>query len=623
MENKVTLFHSSLEGGKTTVNLEQIAVILKDCIDGCERNVFFNTDGNGKLSGPAVFMFAVRKAKDILLEGCEYQGMELQIETGGKKLPKLPSMNELKRLVEMPDCIIYINGSPYKPSTEVFGFQQVYDDCVKCIDALKYLGIKQDAMSIFATPEEISLEVHQDILGLMSGENLPEMYYRLLCHVCGIREVNGLPTKTDIKTVVLQTCDKNFKILLPGSNHPTLHRTKVGVGPSHFAYGIAAFSDYCGKKRTQQECQQEALNWLKFLEKTFEPAEGIKEKIQAMSLIPMPGAANGAVRVSSSGNANIGSNFQSLKTELDSVAASFASPAKSFKTFSFGLDKSLGGGWKAGGVHVILGENESGKAAFIMQQALISEKDMPVLCISYEHSLREFVTRAASTLGNINMSDMLSVLTVAGGPGDFARKSFSGAVEKFHAQISQNMYFLGTDSEIEKFEPETVQQLAAMMPGEGHKMVLIDSLQMCDFGDDLMATMAKLRNVASQNNLTILLSVHIDTKPIKRPHIIEEEDFTYLKLFQRFASSIIVLQTEKTNLRRFVTIVKGQVDQTLLTNLEQKASQAAGNKRYKSDAFTFIRVIHSVNGRRELIIYLYQPDIVKFFELGSLSMGRQ
>ena len=83
------------------------------------------------------------------------------------------------------------------------------------------------------------------------------------------------------------------------------------------------------------------------------------------------------------------------------------------------------------------------------------------------------------------------------------------------------------------------------------------------------------------------------------------------------------MQTEKTNLRRFVTIVKGQVDQTLLTNLEQKASQAAGNKRYKSDAFTFVRVIHSVNGRRELIIYLYQPDIVKFFELGSLSMGRQ
>ena len=257
MDNKVTLYHHDFDGGKTTVNVDEVAVNLKNCIDGCERSVFFNTDGNGKLAGPAVFLFAVRKAKDLLLEGCEYQGMEIQLETGGKKLPKLPARPELIRLVEQPDTIIYVNGSPYKPLTEVYGFQQVYDDCFKCMDTLKQLGIKQDAMSIYATPEEISVEVHQDALGLMSGENLAESYYRLLCHVAGIRESNSLPVKTEIKTIILQTADKDFKILLPGSNHPTLHRTKVGVGSSHFAYGIAIYlpsaSDWAAQIKNEMD----------------------------------------------------------------------------------------------------------------------------------------------------------------------------------------------------------------------------------------------------------------------------------------------------------------------------------------------------------------------------------
>lgn len=622
MSNSVTLFQQELEGGKTVVNVNEVAVCLKNNIEGCERSVFFNGESE-KFGGPAVLHFSVKRAKDLLLEGCEYQGYEFAVETGGKKLPKLPNVAELKRIIEQPDTLIYVNDSPYKPFTEVFGFQQVYDDCFKCIDAIKKLGVPQEAMAIYATPEEISVEIHQDALGIASGAGLPEQYYRLLCHVADVKESNGLPVKTDIKTVVLQACDKNFRLLLPGSNHPTLHRTKVGVGPSHFAYGIAAFSDYCGKKRTLQECLQEALNWIKFLEKSPKLIEGLKDKIAAMPLLPMPGAMGASkAKKSGAGAAAFGGRFQSLKTELDGVGAVICALPKTHKTFSPVFDKSLGGGWAEGGLHVIVGPQESGKSALLLAQALICEKTMPVLCISYENSLREFVTRAAASVANINVSDMLSVITVAGGPGDFAKKSFASAVDKFHAQISQNIYFCGTDNELDSFDPASVWQLASMMPGDGHKMVLIDSLKMSDFGENFDEHMKALKNAALQSNLTIIMSVHTEAQPLKRPHYIEESDLTVLSKFQRYAASIVSINTEKLNLRRFVAMIKGQIDAALVGTLEQKALQLAGGKRYKNDSFTYLRVLHTRFGRRELILSLYQPDVLKFYELASLTLNR-
>ena len=84
MSNSVTLFQQELEGGKTVVNVNEVAVCLKNNIEGCERSVFFNGESE-KFGGPAVLHFSVKRAKDLLLEGCEYQGYEFAVETGGKR----------------------------------------------------------------------------------------------------------------------------------------------------------------------------------------------------------------------------------------------------------------------------------------------------------------------------------------------------------------------------------------------------------------------------------------------------------------------------------------------------------------------------------------------------------
>ncbi|EKD82396.1 MAG: hypothetical protein ACD_39C01325G0001, partial [uncultured bacterium] len=189
------------------------------------------------------------------------------------------------------DCLILINGHQYKPATEVFNFQQVYDDSVKCIEALKRLGIPQETMAIYATPEEISLEIHAGVLGLEGSPDLDQSYYRLLGAVADIKDAGGRALKSSIRTVVANSCQKDYKVLLPGSNHPALHRPRVSVGASHFAYGIAAFSDFCSKKRTPQESLQETLNWVKFVQTPLPPVSGLADKIRQLPLPPWPGTS--------------------------------------------------------------------------------------------------------------------------------------------------------------------------------------------------------------------------------------------------------------------------------------------------------------------------------------------
>jgi len=80
--------------------------------------------------------------------------------------------------------------------------------------------------------------------------------------------------------------------------------------------------------------------------------------------------------------------------------------------------------------------------------------------------------------------------------------------------------------------------------------------------------------------------------------------------------------SEKVNLRRFVALLKGQIDAQLVGSLEQRALQLAGGKRLKTDTYSLVRLLHSRNGRRDLLLYLYQPDFVRFFELASTVMSR-
>jgi hypothetical protein len=620
MTDTVRLYQSELEDGQTKLDVSEVAVCLKTNLDGCMRDVYFNGEEADKLTGPALLVFSIKRAKDILLENCDYENTELSLEVAGKRLPKLPARAELEKLLEQSDTLVMVNDSPYKPATEVYGFQQVYDDCFNVVEALKKLGVTQDNMAIFATPEEISVEIHHKALGIEPGEGVPENYYKLACHLANIKEHNGVPVKTDIKTLDLNAYLPDYKTLMPGSNHPTLHRTKVGVGASHFAYGIAAFSDYCGKKRTLQESLQEALNWIKFVEKEPEAIKGLKERIEQMPLYPLPGqgAKGGATSKGGAMAATSAGSFQPLKMGLEELAQAMAEPVQAHKSLSAGLDKALGGGWAKGEVHLVVGPPDSGKASFLLQQALTAEKDPPVLYLSYENSLKELVTRAAVLKANLNLTDLLTAM----GMDPSSRKTLGQAVTNLAGHLSEAFYMLGVDSGVGAFSPESIGQLAKMIPGDEAKLVFIESLRLEDLGERPEETLLELKNLAAHGNFTVLMSLHSVPQEMKRPHYLDEGDGQLLLGLQRACTSLLHLTVEKVNLRKFVAMVKGQIDPALLGTLEQRALQLAGGKRYKTDTFAYARLLHSRYGKRELFLYLYQPDRVRFHEIASIPITK-
>ena len=90
-----------------------------------------------------------------------------------------------------------------------------------------------------------------------------------------------------------------------------------------------------------------------------------------------------------------------------------------------------------------------------------------------------------------------------------------------------------------------------------------------------------MREIATAGRLTIIIAVHSQVICDQRPHFIEDKDIELLDRYQRHTDSIIVMHSEKVNLRRFVAMIKGQIDAQLVGSLEQKALQLAGNKRLK------------------------------------------
>ena len=628
------LFIQSAEEQTENCELARIPEIIKEHDESCFRSSFFSEEGKNDCFGPLTLTFAVRTAKDLLLEGCEYQGLEIKLETAGKLLPAIPAHAELQKLLEASDTIVHVNGHIYKPNTEVFGFQQVYDDSVKCIDGLKKLGFNNESMAIYATPDDITVEVSPSAVGLEGNNELSSRYYKLLCHLADVKDVGGKPQKTDVKTILLNSVLPEGKTLLPGSPHPTMRRVKVGVGASHFAYGIAAFSDTCGKKRSKDECIQEALNWLKFIDKELPAVKGIRELLDTLPNVALPGKSNkgqmvqtAASPVAAASNVSAPTStktfigvFQSLKAELEDAKNDFKDIPQGITAFSTGLDKILGHGWSIGGLHLIVGGREQGKASFLLQQAILSENKIPVLYISYEQNLRNFVMNSACLIGGINKSEMIAGLV--GPNANQVKAALAATVDKLQAKLSQNLYFSGNEAGRVKFEADDILQLADMLPEAPSKMIVIESVSEDDLGESAFEQLQKLKAAAAANNYSILMSIHSKNSLVKRPNVIEESDLAYLDRYQRFSDTIICLETEKTNLRKFVALVKGQVDAALVANLEQKALQLCGGKRLKTDSYCFSRIIHNRNGKRDMILFLYQPDMGRFFELATVPLSR-
>jgi hypothetical protein len=624
----VLLENSAFEEGARAVEVTKVPEMLKKFPEGLLRSTYlletdqveaFASGRKEKLYGPFCLNFSVRRARDLLSEGCNYQGISIEIENNGRKLPQLPAASELERILTSETCLIYVNGSPFKPSTEVFTFQQVYDDSVRCIDVLKKMGIPQETIAIYATPEDISIEVHPGVLGLEGRENLDALYYRVLCQLAEIREIDGKVTKTEIKTIVLDSCRPESRILVPGSTHQTLHRTKVSVGPSHFAYGVAAFSDFCAKKRSVQECIQESLNWLKFLQTQLPPIAGFADKIQALPDLPIPGlGSNSGAKLSKASSGR----FQPLAQELVGAGECYQELMPAFATPFATLDKSLGGGWLKGGLHLLVGPRGGGKGALLIQQALKAQKDSSVLFVSFEQDVREFSIRSAFSGGNTSLIDLCGQLANPDGTGLEARKLLAAGVEKFRGSLSENLFFSGIGNSHSTFDVDEILELTRMLPDSGPRLVILESLDEQLLEENFAEKLQALRRLAISERATFLLSIHEEFECGKRPHFIEGTDQALLAKYQRHCDSLIVCMSEKLNLRRFVAMVKGQIDAQLIGKLEQKALQLAGGRRCKNDSYTNLRLIHSRLGRKELILCLYQPDYVRFFEIASLPISR-
>jgi KaiC/GvpD/RAD55 family RecA-like ATPase len=290
------------------------------------------------------------------------------------------------------------------------------------------------------------------------------------------------------------------------------------------------------------------------------------------------------------------------------------------KSSSAGLDKCLGGGFIRNSVNLLVGPVGSGKASFLLEQALQTSKQAAILYMSFDHGLREFAQRSALAGGIVSLSDLLGQLPSTEASGVEARKYMAGMIERFRGSLPDNFFFSGIENLRSELDVDETTELARMLPDEENKIVIIESLSAALLKEPQKLT--ALKQIAVSEKLTFLISLHEQVECGKRPHFIEGADQELLERFQRHTDSIAVCSSEKINLRKFVAMVKGQIDAQLVGKLEQKALQLAGNKRLKTDSYSLMRVIHSRYGRRELLLYLYQPDFVRFFEIASIPLGR-
>ena len=396
--------------------------------------------------------------------------------------------------------------------------------------------------------------------------------------------------------------------MLPGSYHPILHRPKVGVGQSHFAYGIAAFSDYCGKKRTDVECIHETLNWVKFIQTAIPPIQTLKEAVENLPDIHLPKQKQGG----KASSATSSGGFQPLINEIKSSTDKILAPLVAYKSRFRLIEKSLGGGWKKESVHIISGSRESGKATFLQNLAMSLISSNQIMFISFEHSMREFLIRSSSYISRISRVDLLNQISQPGAIGEKARQTLGKMVSVLIPKLGENFYFRGAESSIREIDIEDIQQLFGMMPENDNRILFLESVT-----EEMLTGLLldDLRKMCLSDNITVFISLHSDCKNNENPNVIGISDIQLLNKYQKHCESILLLDTKKAHLRKFVGMIKGQIDPQFIAKLEQKALQMANNKRLASDAYSLCRVIHTRSGKREMILMLYQPDLLSFFEL--------
>ncbi|MBF0500051.1 MAG: hypothetical protein HQM09_07960 [Candidatus Riflebacteria bacterium] len=624
--------------GADAYPLKALPDLLKAHPEGLSRAPFFCPAGDSEgireaatmgslpLGGPFTVIHAIRRAGDILLEECGYDGMTIGLEVEGSKLPELPPRAELESLLTADNTMVTIDGRSYRANTEVYGFQQVYDDSVRFIDSLKSLGVPADAMSLFATPEDISIEIHPDVLGITETPALPGLYRALLGKLAGLKISERRLLKTIDKTVLLEVTRFDSELLIPGATHPGLHRAKVGVGPSHFAYGPAAFSDYCGKKRSIDECIKEVRAWIKFIETPREALPKLKDVIGKLeTAVGVAAAVGGNVteEAAAVAGASIGfgaGGYQPFGLELLSRPQVFPGGGSPLATPFAELNRTLGGGFQARGLHLIVGGREEGKAALLMNMALHFAARRGVLYLSREMTQSEFSGRLLAHLRKMPAADW-TAKAATGSDGESVRKKLGEMLGEIARALPQSFFFRGSDSAVRPLDVNEIVELIKMTPpGDGNVLVL-EGLSIDEAGEDFLR---RLHLKGISQNFTAFVGIHASATmaATARPQFIEAADHELSARFFTVADTVLHLQSERVNLKKFLAMLQGKVDPTLAEKLEARFNAAAGNERRKSDTFAILRLLHARWGNRQAILYLYQRELARFLEGPALSLGR-
>ncbi|MBF0547471.1 MAG: hypothetical protein HQM08_23730 [Candidatus Riflebacteria bacterium] len=566
------------------------------------------------LSGPFSVAHRIRFASDFLFEECAYEAQTVALEVEGRKLPELPSRAELEGLLSREKTFILIDGRQFRPNTEVFGFQNVYDNTVKTIDSLKSLGVPNDAVKIFATPDEISIEVHSSVFGIEDSVDLPKIYRALLIKIAGIKRIDRKYLKTWNKTVVMENLNFDSEILLPGTLHSRLHRPKVEVGQSHFAYGPAAFSDYCGKKRTSEECSKEIKSWQKFLESNFEAAPKLVEAVEKLDIIER----ESTVSAPSTGLPNSEGGFKNFLSDIQSTIQDFPISENILPATFQELNKSLGGGFSNKSLNVFFGNREEGKFSFLISLALSFIQRYNLLFISREQTQREFGVRLLAKLKKISPTDYIAKIGIPGNESAELKKKVGESLTETLETFPKNLFFRGIESNIDPLNFSQVVELTKLLPSGKKTLIFLEGLPKASVTSEFLS---ELRSSANSNDFAIFVAIHSENQVSQRISVIENADLDFLALAQRFADSIFTMQSEKTNLQKFLTFAQGKVDPAVVQKIEAGFQKASGDKR-RFDTYSLLRILHARNGYRQVILYYYQRDLFRFFEGPSIPLSR-
>lgn len=633
MSPQVLVSWPGQEHSRETHPLRSLPELLKAHPAGLFRAPYFIPDGTDEagaqtgfdagslpLEGPFLISHSIRRAADLLLEDCSYEGLTFGLEVDGKRLPELPSHAELQSLLERENTLVIVDQRSFRPGADVFGFDQVYNDAVKFIDGLKTLGITADAMAIYATPDEIAIEVHPGVFGSAGDPSLARRHALVLMHLAGIRRNRGRLQKTWNRTVRLETTSLRGAVLVPGTNHPTLHRPKVGVGPSHFAYGPAAFSDFCGKKRPIDDCLKELRVWLKFLETPRDPLPAIASLVERLEgEIPVESEAHPTA--TPPGRENTGGGLVPLAQDLRRPEAHLLVPGTLPTPWSE-MNKALAGGFAPRGLHLITGNREEGKASFLLSLALAAAAKRTVLFLSREQTLPEITGRLLAHLRKTPATDWAPRTMVPGVEGEATRKKVQDAIGDLARSISPNLYFRGSDSSLRLFDLDELGELVKMLPGGSANepvVVLFEGFHPAEATPDFIR---RLRTASVSRNWTTIFGLHTALPPLARPQFIEGSDLEVLAGYHGAADTILQLQSEKINLKKFLAMAQGKVDPALVEKLEAKFTQSAGGDRRRQDTFTLARLLHSRWGNRSAILYLFQREYGLFWEGPAMPLGR-